>query len=386
MATSASGLRERVRSIVTCSICLEDFDNPRSLSCLHTFCFKCLEDFTRSAQSRAERILCPICREEFTLGAKGVAGLPNNFFLVDLLDAKQVVEDGSKHGLCEVCSSERGESSEDARATVYCEDCGQKLCERCSLPHKRLKGGEHRVVALEEVKSKASKPTVSKSSYCENDPDEVVKMYCADCKTNICVVCFATEHQQHQCRKIEVVAEEIGRQMDVDVDLVSQRLTEIWSKLDRLDASSSKFNDQVREIELAVQQQWAEMKQLIDRQLKEVLDELQAVKQKVMKNVSSLRESLDTSLVAIESFTTYSKELRSKGKPCDVSKAASGLHSRALDLQQMPVASIESCIPNVLFKPADVAKTAATFGALSSFIGELAVTKYNSGNRLLNVK
>ena len=379
MAVSAADLKERVKNVVTCPICLEYFTNPRSLPCLHTFCFKCIEDFTRSEPSQVGSPLCPVCREQFTLGDKGVAGLPNNFFIVDLLDARKVAKDSSELTRCEVCSTESGASSADAEATLYCVQCCQTLCERCSLPHKRWKGGGHRVLSLEEVKC-GSRLTSLMSSYCEKDPEEVVKMYCKDCNTNICVVCFATEHQQHKCEKIEVVAEDMGRQIDIDVDQVSQRVSEIQSKLHQLDESNSKFIDHLREIETSVQQKAAELKQLIDSQMKKILDELQTIKQKVTKDIVKLKDSLDLTQVAIETFTAYSKEVRSRGKPCDVSRAAAGLHNRAMELQNMPVPSVENCIPNVLFIPAHILETSSISGTASSFIGELAINKYSSGD------
>jgi tripartite motif-containing protein 59 len=43
---------------LTCPICLDLFDDPRLLSCSHTFCCKCLHtaDKTRSV------LTCPLCR------------------------------------------------------------------------------------------------------------------------------------------------------------------------------------------------------------------------------------------------------------------------------------------------------------------------------------
>jgi len=45
---------------------------------------------------------------------------------------------------CEVCST----AEQFIRATVFCVDCSQKLCGRCSLPHKKMKGRPHDVKPL----------------------------------------------------------------------------------------------------------------------------------------------------------------------------------------------------------------------------------------------
>jgi len=312
MSASSSNLKERVADIITCPVCLEDFKDPRSLPCLHTFCSQCIDSFTASHQSESSDLPCPVCREPFTLGDHGVADLPRNFFIVDLLDASNLGNNGRELTQCEVCSLDDESSPDSTRATVYCVECGQSLCERCSLPHKRWKDGGHRILPLEEVRSGGGL-TRSTSSYCEKDPREMVKMYCTDCKVNICIVCYATEHHQHQCQKIDAVAEEFGRQLDADVERVSQRVSEIQSRLDQLELEKNKFIVHVDGIEKSVLEKGAEVKQLIDSQLKEILDELRTVKQKVTKDITSVRESLEMSLVAVQSFTTYSKELRNKG-------------------------------------------------------------------------
>jgi len=45
---------------------------------------------------------------------------------------------------CEVCSS----YEQFVLATVVCVDCSQRLCDRCSLPHKKMKKGPHDVRPL----------------------------------------------------------------------------------------------------------------------------------------------------------------------------------------------------------------------------------------------
>ena len=322
MAASASDLKERVRDIVKCPICLEDYKDPRSLPCLHTFCFRCIEDFAANHQLQAGSLACPICRKKFTLGDQGVAGLPSNFVIADLLDAEKVEKDALVHTLCEVCSSVNGAAVESRRATVYCAECGQFLCDSCSMPHKTLQDGGHQILSLEEY---------------------------------------------------AVMAEQCGPQMDADMAQMSQRVSEIQSKLHQLDVSSTTFSENADQIEMSVKKKAAEMKQLIDRQMNELLEELQTVIQKVTEDVSSLRQSLETSLVFAESFTAYSKELRKKGKPCDMSKAASDLHSRAVELQNVPLSSVESCVPQVVFRPCDFNEISRMFGTASSLIGQLAV-------------
>ena len=54
-----------LKRLMECSICLETFDDPRTLPCLHSFCKKCLENFVDG--KRDDELNCPVCRGKFTL-------------------------------------------------------------------------------------------------------------------------------------------------------------------------------------------------------------------------------------------------------------------------------------------------------------------------------
>jgi len=145
MATAASVTTD----LTTCSICLEVFDNPRSLPCLHAFCLECLQGYFKDKRPRDE-IGCPLCRKVYRIPPDGLTGFPHNFVIQQLIDDEKVSISEEVHGVpCVVCLEESDGSSErTATAIVYCVDCRQQLCERCSRPHKRMTGGAHQLTAL----------------------------------------------------------------------------------------------------------------------------------------------------------------------------------------------------------------------------------------------
>ena len=67
MATASSVTTD----LTTCPICLEQFDNPKALPCLHTFCLKCLQDYFKDQRS-GDEVQCPMCRKEFQIPASGL--------------------------------------------------------------------------------------------------------------------------------------------------------------------------------------------------------------------------------------------------------------------------------------------------------------------------
>mmetsp|Transcript_45497 Transcript_45497/g.74133 ORF Transcript_45497/g.74133 Transcript_45497/m.74133 type:complete len:184 (+) Transcript_45497:392-943(+) len=65
-----------------CSICLQTFSDPRLLPCGHTFFFECLRKVARGKRS----VECPQDRRSYRLPDCGVACLPCNFAIRDVID------------------------------------------------------------------------------------------------------------------------------------------------------------------------------------------------------------------------------------------------------------------------------------------------------------
>ena len=65
--------------LINCSICLEPFDDPRALPCLHTFCLKCLKPMEEESEP-GEQLKCPMCRASFDHPKGGFTNLPPNLY------------------------------------------------------------------------------------------------------------------------------------------------------------------------------------------------------------------------------------------------------------------------------------------------------------------
>ena len=64
-----------------CSICLEQYVEPKILPCFHTFCLACLCQI----EPEEEKIRCPECRTEHNLPIDGAKGFKNNFIVHKLI-------------------------------------------------------------------------------------------------------------------------------------------------------------------------------------------------------------------------------------------------------------------------------------------------------------
>ena len=105
-----------------CSLCLEDFKDPRILSCFHTYCRNCLETYLQKSSRTADSVAkfgCPICRTAITIPQKGVDGFQKNFYLLEEKKPK------SSHPMCTL------HSNEDLR--FYCQNCAELVCRDCKV-------------------------------------------------------------------------------------------------------------------------------------------------------------------------------------------------------------------------------------------------------------
>jgi len=76
-------------TMTTCSICLEDFTDPRVLpTCGHSLCLACLRGICRD-KLPGTRAPCPLCRADFTIPPGGVGAFAVNFALMELLECEK---------------------------------------------------------------------------------------------------------------------------------------------------------------------------------------------------------------------------------------------------------------------------------------------------------
>lgn len=74
-----------------CPVCLEEFVEPKSLSCSHTVCRECLTNIAEHTNWNARRsyVRCPTCRSETDIHFPGgIDGLPTNYIVTTLITGK----------------------------------------------------------------------------------------------------------------------------------------------------------------------------------------------------------------------------------------------------------------------------------------------------------
>ena len=80
-------LERTISEETTCSICCDQFKDPKMLPCQHTFCLKCLENVAKLNDPNT--VDCPLCRKVYKVPTRGGVGrFKSNLLMKTLLEAK----------------------------------------------------------------------------------------------------------------------------------------------------------------------------------------------------------------------------------------------------------------------------------------------------------
>ena len=286
-----------------CPACLQNFDDARVLSCLHSVCKACIDQMAVTATDGV--VTCPICRAKERLSPNGAAALPKDV----TVSPSSSCGSGLDHDVCGLCQ-------DDTKKPVsWCKVCRLALCESHTVPHMMSAasgGGDHMIVPI----SKASQENASGDKDVDAAPStttrvcsfhgEPLKYHCGTCDVAICGGCgLIGDHKKHDNvrlikdilndRKTEVNAKADTLENDVvpklehSIQAVDSMSTELARRADEVRTDIRKAGKQVVEmVEAHVEQMVQEVDYLelsrckiLDRQREELKSHLDAAKNAV---------------------------------------------------------------------------------------------------------
>jgi len=304
---------------------------------------------------------CPLCRGEFPIPEGGFEKLPNNFSIEELilqlprLSNFQTREFLDKNVvICEICVEDELAGSQ-VSATRYCNDCGQVLCEACSLRHRKQKCAlNHTIITLEE--KNGSQAFTNRPTYCEKHEGKQIELYCYDCELTVCQTCHSILHSGHKCCDLKESSELFKEQLKERQPKLSCFESNCRVEVMQSDVDKSNLLEQVKSIEEAMRQRCDEVKKLADQQHSQSLERLWELKEEQLKLMTIRKYDIERQLTTMESFRRYSEQLIDKGSFCAVSRSANDLLTRADELVLSQAAFDEGkvCPIKLYYMPSDI--------------------------------
>ncbi|XP_019633345.1 PREDICTED: E3 ubiquitin-protein ligase TRIM56-like [Branchiostoma belcheri] len=190
-------LEEITERFLVCSVCLEEYDEPKTLPCSHCFCRKCLENVLDSAKEgrKRTRLCCPSCRQEARLYGRGVQELEDSQFLRKLqkvVSSRTAMLGDAARACCGLCQCK------EAAATAFCKGCEHYLCEDCSHTHRVISdaASEHELLQVSGQECPPAEGTSTPTRSTE-EQRQIHLFLCAPCELLVCLHCVVTSHRGH---------------------------------------------------------------------------------------------------------------------------------------------------------------------------------------------
>ncbi|CAD5121393.1 unnamed protein product [Dimorphilus gyrociliatus] len=217
----SSASSDSMDDVLRCAVCLENYSDPRVLSCLHSFCFTCLESMTKLGPSR-RHISCPICKKVTLVPSPGVSSLPNDFKLEQFREVlmRQSTNSDLSEKNCDYCMAR----SNNTTAEFHCVHCALYLCTECHERHSsNTQLASHQVVSL--------KSSSELSDLCCRHKLYPIRYVCQPCSAALCTVCVLEHDSRHSLIEIDRSMVEGRRKELKEISKVlNMRLNEIINR------------------------------------------------------------------------------------------------------------------------------------------------------------
>ncbi|NWV35614.1 TRI59 protein, partial [Grantiella picta] len=243
---------DRLEEELTCAICCDIFEDPRVLSCSHTFCRECLQGLLQPEPGfcTGKPVSCPSCRARVAIPAAGPQALPINFALKAVIEKCQREEPaGAGTGKGTKPKPEAGmcQAHPQQPLNIYCLQDKRLVCGQC------LTIGEHRGHPIDDLRSACRKGREASGKLLEELTDKS--------KVSLC----ASRLQEHKARcqsALESDREAVLKYFNELVDALENKKAAVLSALDELNSSISREYDPLIEEVEKLKLEESELKEL----------------------------------------------------------------------------------------------------------------------------
>ena len=283
-----------------CGICLELFQDPRSLPCLHTFCRECIQRSLNENRS----LKCPVCRAKHEFSAEE-GELPVNEYALQELPLRRLQRQREIGGGEQQCKS----CEEQAPLVAWCKDCDAMICQPCIVLHKKIVSlREHCVVQKGKVELRVE-PTASFEkrtivSVCLGHTGQELKYFCELCSALVCPECLLFGHKDHQFSMVKEARHSLETKMEELASLVVEKKEEFSEYLEKAGKAEGKALEYSELMKSEVNDVFDGIVASVEAQRNEAL---QSVSQGV-KKIWSQKEMMEVSLAQLDSFTRFADD------------------------------------------------------------------------------
>ena len=333
-------LLKNLKKQVTCSICLETFTDPKTITCLHTFCCECLKKHALISQ-RNGKFRCPECQADIGLPeANRFDKLPTSFHHNSLLGLLAVRQSGDGNEIsCGICKKKSAEIS-------YCFECAKFICSYCVNAHELFRNTAltegHKVMPVKQFQAQDYEALMKRQSFCPQQyhEREMTRFFCLKCQTRVCQICIATDHKKHEVELLEKAADSEKANILARAELIKEKSIVCSEAIHKFEQTQleleTKLSITKREVSKAADKLIAKIRE----REREIITTLENTCVSRAEMLNSTKTQLQSLLKQINQAIEFAKNLVQRSSSSDIMQSKPNLEQRFEDLENTPVPAL----------------------------------------------
>ena len=328
-------LLKDLKKHLECSICLDTYNEPKTISCLHTFCCQCLENHARASHKHG-KFRCPECQAQSDLPeGNRFDSLPNSFFHNSLLSLLAVRRSGDGcHMACSQCKKNNSQM-------YYCFDCGRFMCPDCYNAHEMLSESfqGHKVTPVKEFKAEDYEALLKRQAFCSQQfhEKEVTRFFCFSCQACVCQICIVTDHRNHEIVLLDKAAHDEKPNIMSGADMINERVSELCEVIRQFEETASELENNVATAKREVSRAAGQTIDLIREREREAIISVETIRVARLERMNSAKQLAQSLLKQMKQAVEFAKNLTERSSSSDIMKNKDTLKQRFEVLREIEV-------------------------------------------------
>ncbi|XP_044130969.1 E3 ubiquitin/ISG15 ligase TRIM25-like [Bufo gargarizans] len=260
-----------LRDELNCSVCLNIYTDPVTLSCGHNFCQGCI-NCVLDSQEEAQVFSCPECRAEF----EERPTLHRNITLRNIAEHFRSTQPEPKPGVC--CTYCLHSQVPALKSCLHCE---ASLCDDHLKAHH--KSPEH-VLSDLITNPEARKCSIHK---------KILEYYCSEDAACICVYCSARLHRGHKLEMLDEASMKKKERLRQVLETLASKKEKTEKRLQSLQERSRDEKKKASSLYEKATVLFRDLRRNVDDVEKKVLSEISRQEEQVLVSFSNLIHQLE---------------------------------------------------------------------------------------------
>ena len=214
---------------------------------------------------------------------------------------------------------------------------------------------KHEVVGLDEFEKKVKQLDALKKVmlYCSLHQGKELELYCESCEELICHNCTVKKHRNHQYDLVSDIFEEQKAKITTSLEPIEMQLEALKRAICKTITKSKDVNAKREEVETEINKKAEDLHNAIELGKAELLRELNEETQKIVKELATRKDELETVETQLTSCVSFVKESMRRGSEREIMKMKKGVMRQIKEITESikPEQLSPREMPKVRFSP-----------------------------------